>query len=124
MAAEEEAPAGTRQRIDKWLFFARMVKSRASAQALIEAGSVTINGRPIRHASDVVRPGDNVGLLLERRDVLLVVRSGGARRGPPREARQLYDDLSEPVSAQTRLTPFERALRRPLHRGKDGGHDP
>ncbi|MDY6961415.1 MAG: RNA-binding S4 domain-containing protein [Pseudomonadota bacterium] len=120
MAAEGEAPAGTHQRIDKWLFFARMVKSRAIAQALVEAGSVTINGRPIRHASDLVRPGDKVGLLFERRDVLLVVRSGGFRRGPSSEARQLYDDLSPPVSEQARLTPFERALRRPLHRGKDG----
>lgn len=119
MAAEEDAPAGTHQRIDKWLFFARMVKSRASAQALIEAGSVTINGRPIRHPSSLVRPGDTVGLQLERRDVLLVVRNGGFRRGPSGEARQLYDDLSDPVSGQTRLTPFERALRRPLRGGKD-----
>lgn len=120
MAAEEEASAGTHQRIDKWLFFARMAKSRAIAQALVEAGNVTINGRSIRHASELVRPGDEVGVLLERRDVLLVVRRAGFRRGPAGEARQLYDDLSPPVSEQERLTPLERALRRPLLRGRDG----
>lgn len=119
MAIEDETLSGTHQRIDKWLFFARMVKSRAIAQTLVEAGSVAINGRSIRHASELVHPGDKVAVVLERRDVLVVVRGCGFRRGPSAEARLLYEDISPPISEQARLTPFERALRWPLHRGKE-----
>ncbi|CAD7047605.1 RNA-binding S4 domain-containing protein [Pseudorhizobium endolithicum] len=110
---EVELPDGSPQRIDKWLFFTRMVKSRSIAQSLVAAGSVTVNGAVARQSSLTVRPGDKVGIALERRDVLLVVRAGGSRRGPFEEARLLYSDISESLGEQKVLTPFERAQRRP-----------
>ena len=109
---EEEPHDGSPQRIDKWLFFTRTVKSRSIAQALVAAGCVTINGDVIKHSSRVVRLGDKIGIALERRDLLLVVRAHGVRRGPFEEARELYDDLSETLGQQKPLTPFERAQRR------------
>jgi len=45
LPSDEQAGAGTRQRLDRWLFFARAVKSRTLAQKLIEAGSIRVNSQ-------------------------------------------------------------------------------
>lgn len=103
-----ETPA--RQRIDKWLFFARVAKSRTLAQEWIEGGHVSVNGEKVRRSSAEVRPGDRLEVLAERRTYILVVRAPGTRRGPYEEARLLYDDQSPPPE---RLTPFEQAQRAP-----------
>ena len=86
------APAG--QRIDKWLFFARVVKSRSLAQKLVQAGGVRINGDKTDNAARAVRPGDT--LTITRRDDVLVLKivNPGERRGPASEAATLYEDLS------------------------------
>ncbi|MFB9949739.1 RNA-binding S4 domain-containing protein [Rhizobium puerariae] len=102
---------GSRQRIDKWLFFARVVKSRSLAQSLIAAGAVTLNGGACNQPSRTIKAGDRIELLLDRRDIVLVVRAAGDRRGPFEEARSLYDDLTPPPDEQRRLTPFERSQR-------------
>ena len=61
MARNEEQPAGqARQRIDKWLFFARLRKSRSLAAKSVESGDVSVNGVNIRQPSYAVRPGDVV----------------------------------------------------------------
>ena len=57
------APAG--QRIDKWLFFARVVKSRSLAQKLVQAGGVRINGDKTDNAARTVRPGDTLRIVLD-----------------------------------------------------------
>ncbi|MGK9051600.1 RNA-binding S4 domain-containing protein [Neorhizobium petrolearium] len=119
---EKEPQDGSRQRIDKWLFFARIVKSRSLAQSLIAAGAVTVNGETCSQPSRAIKPGDRVELLLERRDVVLIVRAGGVRRGPFEEARLLYDELTPPPGERKRLTPFERA-QRGLGTGGAGGGD-
>lgn len=99
-----------RQRIDKWLFFARLAKSRTLAQEWIEGGHVSVNGEKVRRSSAEVRIGDRLEVLAERRTYVVVVRGPGARRGPYEEARLLYDDESPPPE---RLTPFEQAQRAP-----------
>lgn len=106
-----EPQTDSRQRIDKWLFFARMAKSRSFAQSLIEAGAITVNGEVCLQPSRAVKPGDRIVMMLERRDVTLVVRAPGVRRGPFEEAQQLYENLTPPADQQERLTPFERAQR-------------
>jgi ribosome-associated heat shock protein Hsp15 len=107
----EKPQAETRQRIDKWLFFTRMVKSRSLAQGLLNSGHVKVNGTSIRQPSFHVKTGDKVELALERRDIILLVKSGGERRGPYEEARLLYDDLTPPREETERLTAFEQAQR-------------
>jgi len=99
-----------RQRIDKWLFFARIAKSRTLAQEWIEGGHVSVNGEKVRRSSAEVRPGDRLEVLAERRTHVLVVKAPGDRRGPYEEARLLYDDESPPPE---KLTPFEQAQRAP-----------
>lgn len=105
-----DQPQIQRQRIDKWLFFARIAKSRTLAQEWIEAGHVTVNGEKVRRPSADVKVGDKVEVTTRDRDLVLVVQAPGERRGPYEEARHLYEDQSPP---RERLTPFEQAQRDP-----------
>ncbi|RWE09005.1 MAG: RNA-binding S4 domain-containing protein [Mesorhizobium sp.] len=88
--------ADARQRIDKWLFFSRAVKSRSFAAKLVVAGRVRINRDKAAQASDLVRAGDVLTITLERRIFVWKVLGTGSRRGPAEEARLLYEDMSPP----------------------------
>jgi len=83
-------------RLDKWLWFARIVKSRTLAATLITTGKVRINRIRIAKASQVVRPGDVITLAVHQRVLVLQVLALGKRRGPASEAQTLYEDLSPP----------------------------
>ncbi len=87
-------PAEGRQRIDKWLFFSRAVKSRSLGAKLAQLGRVRINGEKTSQAADSVKPGDVLTITLDRRILVYKVLLPGARRGPAEEARLLYEDLS------------------------------
>lgn len=96
MAGEEQAPVKGRQRLDKWLFFSRLVKSRALAQKRIGDGDVSVNGRPVIQPSQTVRIGDQVDLFswrgIHRQVQTVRVLKPGERRGPFEEARTLYEE--------------------------------
>ena len=83
-----------RQRIDKWLWHARMVRTRTDAAALTTAGFVRLNGRRMTAAGHPVRVGDVVTVALDR--TVRVVRVEGLceRRGGAPVARALYRDLT------------------------------
>ena len=85
-----------RQRIDKWLFFSRAVKSRSLAAKLVVAGRVRINRDKAAQASDLVKTGDVLTMTLDRRILVWKVLDSGTRRGPAEEARLLYEDMSPP----------------------------
>ncbi len=78
-----------RQRIDKWLWHARMLRTRSAAAALIEAGYVRLNGKRTIEPSQLVRPGDVITLALDRSVRVLKVESFCERRGAPPAARAL-----------------------------------
>lgn len=105
-----DQPSTQRQRIDKWLFFARIAKSRSLAQDWVEAGHVTVNGVKVRRSSAEIRPGDRIEVGTREQDFVLIVKAPGERRGPFEDARQLYEDLSPP---RVKRTPFEQAQRDP-----------
>ena len=86
----------SRQRIDKWLFYARAVKSRSLAAKLVTAGRVRINRDKAAQPSDLVGPGDVLTITLDRTVHVWKVIGAGMRRGPAEEARRLYQDLSPP----------------------------
>lgn len=88
-----------RQRIDKWLFFARIVKSRSLAAKLVQAGKVRLNREKIDQAAHAVKPGDVLTISLERCILVYRVLQPGTRRGPAEEARTLYEDMSAPSPA-------------------------
>lgn len=82
-------------RIDKWLWHARFCKTRGLAQRKAAAGLIRVNGQRIEKASALVRPGDVVTLPVARNVIALRVIALGARRGPPSEARTLYEKLDQ-----------------------------
>jgi ribosome-associated heat shock protein Hsp15 len=83
-----------RQRIDKWLWHARMVRTRTAAAALASAGFVRLNGRRMTVAAHPVRIGDVVTLALDRSVRVLRVEGFCERRGAASAARALYRDLT------------------------------
>ena len=88
-----EAQAG-RQRLDKWLWFARMARTRTAAAQLVADGHVRINGQRATQAAKAVRPGDVLTVALQRDVKLLRILAPGERRGPYEEARLLYEDMT------------------------------
>jgi len=82
-----------RQRLDKWLWHARVVKARTSAVALVEAGHVRINGVREKAPGHSVKPGDVLTIGLDHSVRILKVIGFSERRGDPAAARVLYEDL-------------------------------
>jgi ribosome-associated heat shock protein Hsp15 len=84
-------------RIDKWLWFARFVKSRSLASKLVEDGRMRVNGTPTAKAHYAVRIGDVLTFSLGPYIRVVKVVALGTRRGPAVEAQGLYDDLDPPT---------------------------
>ena len=91
----EDSAAAAKQRLDKYLWFARMARTRSAAAELVTGGHVRLNGRKIDQPSRAVSIGDVLTVALSRDVRVLRVMSFAERRGPYAEARTLYEDLSE-----------------------------
>jgi ribosome-associated heat shock protein Hsp15 len=87
------APPETRQRIDKWLWHARIVRTRSAAAALASGGHVRLNGARIDAASRIVRSGDVITLALDGGVRVVKVCGFTERRGSADVARALYEKL-------------------------------
>jgi ribosome-associated heat shock protein Hsp15 len=81
-------------RLDKFLWFARIVKTRALAQTLAEQGRIRIGGRRVDRAHAPVRVGDVLSFAQRGAVRVLKVEALPARRGPPTEARALYSEVT------------------------------
>jgi ribosome-associated heat shock protein Hsp15 len=84
------------QRLDKWLWCARLAKTRTGAARLIEAGKVRINGDRVMKSSRLVQTGDVVTAAFLGRLAVVRVLAAVERRGPASLARTLYEDLTPP----------------------------
>jgi ribosome-associated heat shock protein Hsp15 len=82
-----------RQRLDKWLWHARVVKARTSAAELVERGHVRINGVREKSPGHAVKLGDVVTVGLDHSVRVLKVAAFSERRGDATAARVLYEDL-------------------------------
>ena len=85
------------QRVDKWIWYARVVKTRGLAAELVTTGKVRVNSEKIARTSTTLKVGDVVTLSVRGRIRVLKVLSPGTRRGPAAEAQGLYEDLSPPT---------------------------
>jgi ribosome-associated heat shock protein Hsp15 len=85
------------QRLDKWLWCARLAKTRIGAARLIEAGKIRINGDRVLKSSRLVRAGDVVTAAFLGRLAVVRVLAAVERRGPASLARTLYEDLTPPA---------------------------
>jgi ribosome-associated heat shock protein Hsp15 len=104
-----------KQRLDKWLFFSRAVKSRTLAQKLIESGVVRVNSERTISTDHKVGEGDVLTMTVSRRLLVWRIRDAGSRRGPAPEAALLYEDLSPPPLPREDqpFSPAAVALREP-----------
>jgi ribosome-associated heat shock protein Hsp15 len=98
-------------RIDKWLWAARLVKTRTLAADAVKGGRVSVNGQRIKPSKDV-RAGDTLEITLGPVRRSLVVRGTASRRGPAAEAALLYEETAESVEAREQHA-AERRLARP-----------
>ena len=99
-------------RLDKWLWHARVVKTRTLAARLVTSGKVRVNKERIVRPARTVRPGDILTIAVHRRIKVLKIVALGSRRGPASEAQALFEDLSPPAArskAHGDLTPTHAA---------------
>ncbi len=82
-----------RQRIDRWLWHARLVRTRGAAAALAGGGFVRVTGMRIDAPGRMVRTGDVITVALDRGVRVVKVMGFVERRGPARTAATLYEDL-------------------------------
>jgi ribosome-associated heat shock protein Hsp15 len=81
-------------RLDRFLWFARIVKTRSLAQALAGEGRLRLNGRVVDKAHAPVRVGDVLTFARQGTVRVLRIEALPSRRGPPAEARALYCELT------------------------------
>ena len=84
-----------RQRIDKWLWHARIVKTRTSAAGLVTSGHIRVNSARVVTPSHPVKVGDVLTIALDRRVRIWKVADFSERRGDADAARALYIDLQD-----------------------------
>jgi len=108
-----------RQRIDRWLWHARLVRTRALAAALAASGHVRVNGQRVGTPGKAVRISDVLTVALPGGVRVLRVVAFAARRGAAEEAKRLYEDIGPAAPKQTPLasTPMRaRGEGRPTKR--------
>jgi ribosome-associated heat shock protein Hsp15 len=83
-------------RLDKFLWFARLAKTRSLAARLCAAGAVTVAGQTVLKPGQRVRIGDVVTVPQGRMIRTVRIAALGSRRGPAAEAQLLYTELAPP----------------------------
>jgi ribosome-associated heat shock protein Hsp15 len=91
------APERAKTRLDQWLWFARLAKSRSLAARLCAAGAVRVNGATVTKPNQTVRVGDLVVVPQGEWQRTVRVLALGIRRGPAAEARTLYQEAGAAV---------------------------
>src|SRR5213076_1475619 len=102
-----------RQRIDKWLWHARVVRTRTAAASLAAAGHVRLNGARVDAASRPVKAGDVVTIALDRTVRVLKVLGFSERRGDADAARLIAEDLTPAHERPSEPQPEPTAVREP-----------
>lgn len=91
---------GASERIDVWLWAARLCRSRGLAAAMARAGRIRVNGGAVRKAGHRLKPEDVLTFVKGERVMVVRVRSFSPSRGAACEAGLLYEDISPPVLAK------------------------
>ena len=105
-------------RVDKWLWAARLLKTRSLAAEAVKGGRVQVNGQRVKPSREV-GPGDELEVTIGQVRRTVVVRGVAERRGPAKEAVLLYEETPESLAArellaeQRRLSAAETRSRSP-----------
>lgn len=116
--ASEHPDSTNRLRLDKWLWHARLFKSRTLAGKVCDSGVVRVNSERITKAHQLVQPGDVLTFPLGPHIRIIEILALGTRRGPAPEARALYEDLAPP---QPRTAEDRARTARPAQRAPGAG---
>lgn len=112
------APDPAPIRLDKWLWHARIFKSRSLAAGAVTTGRMRLNGQIVAKPAQPLRPGDVLTFTIGQRVRVLRVIAPGSRRGPASEAATLYEDLSPPPPARDPAAPRREPGGRPSGRAR------
>lgn len=86
------------QRVDLWLWHARIFKTRSLATDTVNKGKLRLTShgetRRVTKAATAIRPGDQLTLSRNGRIVRLEIIALATRRGPASEAQALYERLA------------------------------
>jgi ribosome-associated heat shock protein Hsp15 len=104
-------PANTPVRIDKWLWAARLAKTRPLAAEAVKGGHVEVNGRRVPPGRRVA-VGDRVEATITGVSRVVIVRGTAERRGPASVAATLYEETPESVAERERLAEQRRLAAR------------
>ena len=104
-------------RLDKWLWAARLFKTRALAVEAIGGGKVQVNGARAKRAKSL-KVGDNIRVRHGPYEYQLTVLALSERRGPAAAAALLYEEDAEGRRAREALAAQLRLLPAPVYRGK------
>ena len=88
-------------RIDRWLWAARLARTRPLAAEAVSGGRVHVNGAAVKPSRDV-RPGDEIEVTMGQVRRTVVVRGTAVRRGPAPEAQLLYEETPESIAERER----------------------
>lgn len=99
-----------KERLDKFLFFSRALKSRTLAQKVIETGAIRVNSEKTDRSDHKVGAGDVLTMALHGRIVVWRIIDPGTRRGPASEAQGLYEDLSPPALPKEERSAYDAAI--------------
>lgn len=100
-------------RIDKWLWAARFFKTRGLASEAVSGGKVHINGQRVK-SSKCVRIGDQLEIHRAQETFTVIVEQLSDRRGPARDAMQLYTETSDSIARRAEMA-LQNKLNAQMH---------
>lgn len=104
-----------KQRLDKWLFFARVYKTRSLAANMVVASHIRVNKQKAVKPATFVKIGDILTIRLDKRVIIYKVLAFGKRRGPANEARELFEDMTpvvDPIQSMEVISHGPRPTKR------------
>ena len=115
-------------RVDKWLWYARFLKSRSLASRFVSDGNLRIGGERSTKPSRGVKPGDVLTFVQATQTRVIKIVACGERRGPAPEAQALYEDLTpapkeRPTAAKGANPRYEKGGRPTKKDRRDMGLD-
>lgn len=111
-------------RIDRWLWVARLTRTRPLAAEAVRGGRVHVDGQAVRPSREV-RPGDRIELTTGPVPREVIVRGLAERRGPAPEAALLYEETPDSIAARERHAAQRRlmAAAQPVSGGRPTKRD-
>ncbi len=114
-----------KSRLDKWLWTARFFKTRSTAASAVTSGKVKVNDERTKPSLSI-RVGDRLLIRKPPYDFVIIVHGLSSRRGPSKEAMQLYEETPESIDERNKMALVlraEAASKPPISKGRPAKRD-